>query len=318
MKTIFSVMLVLIVLSAVTGFIWRLEGNNRSKLQFNTKDIQDEGLVLVSPASGEYETELSTLLRNKDDSIQTRLESARPFTTFIRNRSKRKVVAYALKWQIVRTDGSSITQFDSYAEPSLLMGGSLSDNDESNFSRRSLIQNDRARLVSWGGAADDILNSSELSSTASSAGSATTRNEPSLLDNLNTELERAASVNVSLDCAVFDDGSCVGPDTLGFFDQLQAQVQAKKDLLQMIHLKHFTGKDSATIWSEVEAIAQSPEGATLSDNAPINHYKFYRRLFANELLTIRRASKVDDKDAILRAIEPLRKKWLPLRKKRNS
>src|SRR5207302_6152276 len=53
---------------------------------------------------------------------------------------------------------------------------------------------------------------------------------------LSEQLAQAANITISLDSAVFDDGTVIGPDNAGSFDMLQAAIAAKKDLLVSIML----------------------------------------------------------------------------------
>ena len=120
----------------------------------------------------------------------------------------------------------------------------------------------------------------------------------------------ASNVSVTLDAAVFDDGTVVGPDSLNYFGQLNAEIQAKEDLLQEALSAAQANKPLDRLFKKFEVIAtddakgNAPSGPT---SPATDYYNFYKREFAKELLEIRRQMK-DDNRAVWIATRPLYRK----------
>jgi hypothetical protein len=167
------------------------------------------------------------------------------------------------------------------------------------------IRHNQALFLVWGGLEEELKE--RLISNEQETFLAATMNE------LNSQLTQAVSITASIDCAVFEDGTAVGLDSAGLVEQLQAQVQAKKDLLQMVHHQYFTGLSPRTILDMVQSMADNQSQTTQLDNSPDSHYKYYKKLFAEEIANMRKVSG-DDKQVIGRALQPLRKKWKVLSK----
>jgi hypothetical protein len=309
---IFGVLIV--VTSAIAlGFVRGGREVNATRLQLNLKDLSSNKLFLVGPVHADFDGELSAALKGKDAAERTAMESIRPFSVFLKNKNERNVIAYGVKWQIVKEDGRVITQYDSYVEPSRLMGA---DQVPGGDNRGDTLKSNSSKLLSWGNLKEEAELSAghsqsdypEISEPETTNG----RTSPTL-QRLKAAVAGASSLTVSIDGAVFEDGTFVGPDGQGFLAKLQAQLKAKKDLLRQLHFEFFKGKLPKEILDEVQRVAESPEGEMLTDNSPESSYKYFRRLYANEIISIRNAYAGDDKKAILRAIEPLLKKWADLK-----
>lgn len=305
---------------ATTGFVSTQQGGNANKLQHKVKDLPEEGLTLIGPAHQDFNKELSKILKSNKLDSQAAADGVRPFSVLLKNSGKRDVIAYNLKWEIANGDGSTSTQYDQYLEPSVLMGAGKRPNDGSEPAGGIAIRANQVRLLTWAHLGDGLIAEDTASAGITdqprqgSAGG----EEGVLLESLHASLGHATGLTVTLDCAVFDDGTAVGPDDAGFFMKFKAQVDAKRDLLLMIQHSYAAGQAPEAILNAVKSFAGSSAGARLSDDSPTSHYNFYRRLFAQEILSIRANAVRDDRQAVLLAIQPLRKQWPALKKKQSK
>lgn len=292
MRKILASVLLIATCTLATGFILARRGAPGGALQRNNKDLAGAGLVFISPADQDYDKELAAFLKKKDGLTKEAADSVRPYSVILVNRSNNDLIAYAIKWESVDAEGARASQLDSYIQPGTLMGEDP-PGDEKIKEMGSAVRAHQSRLLFWGGFDGDLR----------------TQGKEDVVDQ---QLKGAVSITASLDCAVFDDGTSVGPDTSDFFSQVDGQVQAKKDLLRAIHSQYFSGKPPGEILDAVGALASQPE-ENLSNNSPGSYYRYYRRQFAGEIAAIRKYEK-DDVRTIMRALQPLRKKWKELKK----
>jgi hypothetical protein len=292
MRKILASVLLIAACTLAMGFILAKRGATGRALQRNSKDLASDGLVFISPTHQDYDKELAAILKKQDGATKEAADSVRPFSVILVNRSNKDVIAYAVQWEAVDAEGARAGQIDSYIQPGTLMGADPPD-DEKIKAMGSAVRAHQSRLLFWGGFDGDLR-------TLSKGGG------------VDPQLAGAVSVTASLDCAVFDDGTAVGPDTSNFFSQVEGQVQAKKDLLRSIHSQYFSGKPPVEILDAVGALAAQPE-ENPSDNSPSSYYRYYRKQYAGEIAAIRRYEK-DDVRTIMRALQPLKKKWKDLKK----
>lgn len=287
MRNLFAAILLVVMCTLVTGFFLTKKRVPGSTVQFNSKDLSNNGLILIEPTDDSYDKELAITLKRKDTTIREMAESIRPFSVILVNKGKKEVIAYAIKWEAVDAAGNTISRVDSYVQPGVLMGITPSGDEKINEIGIA-IRAHQSRLLFWGGMDNDLgmLSKEEM---------------------VNPELAHAISITASLDSVVFDDGTAVGPDSTKFFSQVESEVQAKKDLLQIIHSKYFKGTSMKEILDTVGMVAAEPE-ETPSVNSPGSYYRYHRRLFANEISSIRKFEK-DDKKTIMRVLQPLKNKW---------
>lgn len=309
-----------LMLAVTTGFVSTQQGGTANRLQHKVKDLPDEGLTLIDPVHQDFDKELSKILKSKKVESPAAADGIRPFSVLLKNNSKRDGIAYNLKWEITNGDGSVSTQYDQYLEPSVLMGEIKRSNDGSEPAGGVAIRANQVRLLTWADIGDGLIAEDTASAGVmdqprqGSAGG----EDGELLESLHASLGHATGLTVTLDCAVFEDGTAVGPDAAGFFMKFKAQVDAKRDLLLMIQHSYAAGQSPEAILNAVKSFADSTVGARLSDDSPTSHYNFYRRLFAQEILSIRANAVRDDRQAVLLAIQPLRKQWPSIKKKQSK
>jgi hypothetical protein len=313
MKSKIIVAVIIIASAAALGFVRGNRATNVKSLQLNVKDLSNNKLFLAGPVYADFNRELSAALKGKSDAERAAMESIRPFSVLLTNKNERSVIAYNLKWQIVKDDGSVITQYDSYIEPGRLMG---SDQVADEAGQGDTLKANDSKLLSWGTLKEEaeIRADYSASNDAKTSGPDSSNGQSApTLQKLKAATAGTSNLTVSLEAAVFEDGTFVGAGGQDFSAKLQAQLKARRDLLRKLHFEFFKGKAPKEILDEVQRVAEGPEGSTLTDSSPEGSYKYFRRLYANEVISIRNAYAGDDKKAILRAIEPLVTKWANLK-----
>lgn len=99
----------------------------------------------------------------------------------------------------------------------------------------------------------------------------------------------ATYTSVSLDAVVFDDGRVVGPDQSGTLDQLTAQIQAEKDVADILN----QNPQSASTWESLQMLA-SGQTNLASSGSRLRQFRYGDsvRASATELLRVRAAGGV--------------------------
>ena len=209
----------------------------------------------------------------------------------------RAVIAYTLKWELMKPGGQTLTQTRSYTTLWKLMGVEGPDRDG------NIIRPNSSAI-----ATPSNLDPTQI---AESIADGSTELQASIEDT-REELASYTGITVALDGVFFDDGAFVGPDSTGYFLKVKALRDARRDLYLELKRSRSQGQPSVQALQRVEEIASDPAGTPRSSMAPDDYYKRCRKDAALELLRIRTASG-DDK-AVEHAIKLLNNKWLDLKK----
>lgn len=85
------------------------------KVVLNTRDLPEDNLFLVGPTNPSFEEEVSRVSAHKSDEQKDLIHALKAFSIFIKNESSIAVIAYALRWDMTRSDGTTISHVRSYA-----------------------------------------------------------------------------------------------------------------------------------------------------------------------------------------------------------
>ena len=254
-------------------------------LRFNVKDLQ--GLKIISPLDPSFDGLVASYLKGEE---RPDLEDLKPFSVLVQNTSAKSVVAYVLKWELVRTDGRSITNFTAYAQPGVLMGN-LSTNPQADAGH--IIKPGRMRLFSWDSPLDpggDSAFGVRVGGSANPppAGIGTKKEASSkVLSELKSQLIQATSITVSLDGAFFEDGTFLGANSSGYFEQIKAQVDARIDLLNEVASALAQQADMDKVLDSIASRPYVSTRPTYLESKPEELYSFYAGLFAREIAGLR-------------------------------
>jgi hypothetical protein len=265
------------VVGIVTGVVAGMRRGSGMQVRFNKRDLPEHGVHIITSVDPSFEATASKYFKNKAP------ETFKPFSVFIRNAGDRLIVGYALTWQFVRTDGKVIGQTTHYSEPGILEGNEIPKDPA--FKHTTAIEPGEARCFSWDSQiSEDAANSSGGQDIYLPGQSQTslTNDASAITARLELELSKATDLTVSLDGVFFDDGSFVGSNATGFFEQLKATVSAKVDLLREVAAGTQQGSADQALES-IKTESLKPDVVLGPKPSPDDYYKFYRKLFAAEI-----------------------------------
>jgi hypothetical protein len=323
-RTVFAVSLTAILLITVIGIL-SIRGAQATNVRLNVKDLRQHGLTIIAPTDPAFNGRMTAYLSGMNDEQKRIVEVLKPFSVFIKNSGKADIIGYTLKWELVRTDGRVVTAFSSYIQPGLLMGEGVpsdkvnSDNVGRRIRRNSLI------FASWdtsigqatsGGGAGTLPPDTDVNQIRESLQN---RNEEALINSVSKQLQQATSITVSIDGAFFEDGTFIGPDSSGFFDQVRAQVEAKEDIISDIQVRLGRGESPDQILKHLESAGSVFAAMNTNlggDNTYAQHYNYWSKLYFEEILRIKK-SVGDSKQALAYIIRPSGKAWPMLYKQKD-
>lgn len=233
------------------------------QVRFNKRDFPEHGVHLVTPVDLSFDQTVSEYFKNKSP------ETFKPFSVFIQNSGDKMIAAYALTWEFAKKDGKLMSNTVGYSEPGILMG----DEMPKDLIHTTAITPNSVRCFSWG---------SQIQQTEDPE-----KNSSEVRARLTSELSQATDVTVSLEGVVFDDGTYVGPSTM-FFEQMQAIINAKVDLLREIELASKENKVDQVL-ELISAESMAPDVAMASEFSIEAYYRHFRKLYASEMTNMTRA-----------------------------
>lgn len=259
------------VVGIVTGIVAGMRRTQSMEVRFNKRDLPEHGVHIITSADPSFDEMAAKYLKN--NSLET-------LSVFIKNSGTRLIVGYALTWELRDGDGKIISSNTrGYSEPGILMGNEIPKDLKHTtaiepgsarcFSRNSQIEQDTVEAAEQDTALPSHSQDKEDGSSAIRAMVA-------------SQLSRATDVTVSLDGVIFDDGTFVGPNVTGFFEQMQAMVNAKVDLLHDIAAASQQG-DVDQALDSIAAKSREPDAKFNSKSSSDDFYHYFRKLYAAEI-----------------------------------
>jgi len=257
-------------------------------IMVHAKDLSQYGLTLVRSSDPDFDTIARASIK---DLTKDELEFLRPLSIGLRNNGSKAVVAHTVIWAGTTADGATKLYnliyansefFTDRAEFVRTVSGNLNLTIEPGKSLLlTLVTLRREGPAGGGGGSRDNQETSSAGQTAEYESLPTSTNA------LRSEIMRYADITVSIDGAFFEDGTFVGPDTLGFFDRLKGQVEAKRKLRTLISERLASKKGEAEIFKEIEGFAnldvKNPSG-----QVTVEEYNDYFTKFFAQLLLAKR------------------------------
>ncbi len=191
---------------------------------------------------------------------------------------------------------------ESYAEPGLLMGYRLEKSTPQTHESSYVIRPGRSRLVSW-------VNSMAQNNAPGSSQKIT---DDSALSQLNAQLLSATDLTVSLDGVFFEDGIFIGQNSTGYYEQIEAQVKARRDLLDGLAQTLKDPGKTDEVFSSLQRASEAEDVRIDQDSTATDFYNLYRKMFARELVGI--GGAYGRKKAVAYALELRNKAWPQLKK----
>jgi hypothetical protein len=264
-------------------------------ITFNVKDAPQDGLEIVPPTHSEFSAMKSKLLKKKQNSFS---ENAPLAAVFVRNKSKKDVVAYVLKWEVTRLNGRVETTVNSYSRPDILMGKKTYKEEDPGASL--ILHSNKARFFSLAESSAHGLEvglSDEADDGSSSPASADTGARIGTSADMERDaLAEVRSITVSLDGAFFADGTFVGENDTKYFERTKAEISAKYDMLQDIKNRLAKGEQPGDVMKHLEDLHSTlngPQFLTVPDE-PADVYNFFMKMSLEEVLQRRTRAGNDE------------------------
>lgn len=312
-KAIMLALSFIISVSTLAGFALSRSMHSMS-ITLHSKDLLEDGLTFVLPSDPSFDAKLADFLKGDSGDAVNLL---RPFSVFLENKSNQSVVAYMIQWCFTKSDGTTNCYRKAFASPKALMEGEhLSEGVEARSGR---IKPNSAIFLSLvspdGSGAFRISSISRDEAEKIRQGAKLDRRD--LLRRFSLELAEYPDVTVSIDGAFFEDGTFVGDNTTGFFEQIKAQVDAKRDLLNELATESTNPQKSREeVFRRMEAIANQQATDLNSKSTPADYYNYFKGSYANEVLSARKV--LGDEKGLEMVLRPMKKQWRFLAKKQDK
>jgi hypothetical protein len=274
------------VVAIVTGVFAVSRRAPGMQVRFNKRDFPERGVHIVTPLDPSFDEKVRKHFKKRNP------EELKPFSVLIYNSGSKMVLAYALTWKLIRQDGQVITKTVGYSEPDLLMGKEEAKGPD--YKHTTAIETDNVKCFTWGSqvepdSEDPTENGGARDSVFGGKGSTADLqdNATRLREQLAAQLSDATDITVSLDGVVFEDGVFIGTNSL-FFQQLQATVNAKVDLLRELGQGVEAGRTDQVLES-IEAATRLPDVNFSQEFSADDYYRFYRKLYATEIIGMTRS-----------------------------
>ncbi len=303
------VVFAILAVSIVGGFV--LRGRSRPMdIRVHARDLPEEGLVIIKPSDRPFEAKLARHLQGEN---RLAVDLFRPYSVVIENRTNQTVVAYLVQWCFTKADGTNQCYRKAYSSPGALMDGqSAPEPDEARTGKIRPNSDLLLSIISLDGGGPLRVPTNRNEAEQVGKGAVLDKNER--LRRFSSALGEYTDVTVSIDGAFFDDGVFVGDNTSGFFEQMQALVAAKRDLLNEVSAKSNSSETSnSEVFKALQGVADEQVAPPNSKSSPEDYYNFYRNFYARELASSKET--LGDKRALALALEKIRKPWRELYKK---
>lgn len=311
-----------IAVAVLFGLLWDTKGARAMSIKFNIKDMPEHGLTLIGPSEPSFDSLLAALMKGKP---HVPAELLRPYSVFIKNKGKKDVVAYKLRWECAKRDGTTIFKDSSTSSAWVLMNWAGPDHERAVAEAGQVVRKNSVWFYSLKAPPQPMEATEEdtdadggwhaiagAGEAAASPGRARAAEEADAIRLLNAELQTYTAITVSLDAVVFDDGTFAGPDTSGFLGAVRAEIDARYDLLREMQMGLQGNKKADDIFAAVEAAAAQPAVDIGPESTPPDYYQYFRKRYAEEFLGYRQS--MGSERALRQALRQLDKEWTKLKK----
>lgn len=314
MKKLLVVPLAIIV--GVLAAVATHSGRGRAQIisvKHTVKDLPEYGISIITSSHPSFDAEMAKFLAAPGGDLGKHLEALKPLCAFLVNNGGQNVVAYKLKWELVRSDGAAKTKFSSTINPAKLTG----EESPSGVAAEGELGPGMSRLVTWEPSLANVLYSLRRSqgATASSGGNKATEFLARMEEVVRQQTGPGATLNVSLDGAFFADGDFVGPDTDDSFAEVQIYIESKADLRRLAEDGKRQGKSAREVLDHIKSAFGKVDVAPSAHPAPADVKAVFMKMHADNLRRMREAR--GDEYAVGEIMRPPRRDAPRLRRKVN-
>jgi len=312
---IISVVLSALVVAIVVSIS---RGARAVEVTINVKDLPEHGLHIIGPSDPSFDGMLAKVTRNEPAAA---VEALRPYSFFLRNAGGKHVVAYKIRWECTKPDGTVIYKDSSKSSAWIFTDESEADLERALLRDDSIIKPNTTWFFSLGAdprELDDPSGSVEQGSwsavikSENTQGQAAPPDKTKALRFVRAELGTYTSITIMLDGVFFEDGTFAGPDATGFFDAVKSEVDAEFDLLAGLGKAAPQAKSGDEIFKYIEDDADGPDVDLGPNSTPADYYRFHKKRFSQELVA--QKTSLGSARTIKQALKRLEKPWPKLRK----
>ena len=288
----FSAIAVLVCLIASTLFLWMNREVKAVSVQINVKDLPEYGLKLIPPTDPSFQEKLSsTLEAKKGYSLE---ESLKHYSVLFENKGTKTVVGYRLTWEMTKADGTVSLRQGGGVNPGALMGKRQQLQNHELDGRFAVKPNSMAFVslvgaMSLDGGTGLGVFAGGLTDQAAIDEFLRTKDTRLLVNAAIADLRNFTTITVSIDGVFFEDGTFVGPDATGLFANVEAELNAKRDLMEEIAFALQKKQSVAELFAYIEEVGGGPPPNRKLDREGL--YNLYKKMEAETLL--RMASKME-------------------------
>lgn len=225
------------------------------------------------------------------------LEAVLPFLVIIRNTGNQPAICFMLKWDLVTPGGVVSTRHYEYVAAFALEGGTMDQQSG------SILRPGSAWVFGPGFGIE--LGTSSIIGPTNSLGT--------ILTGIGHDMAQFTSGTVSLDGAVFNDGTFVGPNNTHFFEKVEAFQRARRDSLNELSKKAKTKEDYEDVFDEVKVLAKQPRKRLGRKSTIDDYYERFKADFALDIMSMKKVS--GSQKTLDHYLKSLGREWPTLRKK---
>ncbi len=245
-----------------------------ASMRFEARDFPEHGVSFIVPSDPSFARLLS---KSESTSIHD------PYSVLLKNTGARAVVGYSIKWQCFDDRGEvpdrnlsndrDLRRIVSW----IFLHGEESDRRAALDRSEDIIKPHSIWFISFAGAARPIA---DLGGGDVVAPGTTQLDEGSRVESI----QGCASITVIADGIFFDDGTFIGPDTIGFFTSVKSQLDARYEILRGVQDDLKSGKKADEIFKKLERI-RDLEKVELGELPTAGELRsHFRSLFAGDVL----------------------------------
>lgn len=292
-KPILSFSAIIIVLTMGVGLgpnaFWHHKSQQPMNQMHNltVNSLPDHSIFIIDRSDTAFEKLFSAQVNVPQDME----DDIKRFSVFITNNSNRAIAAYIVKWEFLQPNGRVINDYRGYSQLKLSAIGT-DDLHPALTSRSSRLLS----LINGVASATKLLNPPSL--IPEDKRGYIKNNLNNEISHLTKKLEKSVSWSVTLDSVLFTDGTLVGTDTHGYFEELKAQLEGRQDMFQEV-LNIISNETPERTYADAFKHAEEIIGSgvpPLSGFAASDFYKRSKGLAAQEILT--RRSRLGEQQAI--------------------
>jgi hypothetical protein len=274
----------------------KAEGRNEKALMadFQTKDFPKVGVHLIGPWAPSF-AKLAQLVKS-DEISGTALPPV-----FLQNTSKHSVVGYRITWTCVDKARIADVRDKSNVMSYVFLHADESERIQAMAVDANVMEPNSTWFISLDGPTKRVQDAGAGQTEKWMPGS---------------ELERVSThcvkLTISLDGLFFDDGTFLGPDTRGFFNEVESQMDARHEILSNVENDLKSGVRVEDIFRKLEQIAGQPEPELPELPSRGQYLNLFRRMFAKDILGMKNVYGTEK--AIEDVHQQLSRPWVKLRK----